>query len=112
MIPKQIHYIWFGGNELPNDALRCMESWSKYCPEYEVIRWDESNFDVSINRYVEEAYKSKKWAFVSDYVRLWALVNHGGIYMDTDVELTAPIDQFLTHQLSLVLNPIRVFQLE
>ncbi|MBS5147586.1 MAG: glycosyl transferase [Clostridiaceae bacterium] len=98
MIPKQIHYIWFGGNELPDDALQCMESWQKYCPEYEVIRWDESNFDVSINRYVEEAYESKKWAFVSDYVRLWALVNYGGIYMDTDVELTAPIDQFLTHR--------------
>lgn len=98
MIPKRIHYVWFGGNELPDDAKACIDSWRKHCPDYEIIRWDESNFDIRVNRYVREAYESKKWAFVSDYARLWALVNHGGVYMDTDVELIGPIDFALRHQ--------------
>ena len=95
MIPKAIHYCWFGGNPLPPLALKCIDSWKKFCPNYEIKEWNENNFDININTYVKEAYKAKKWAFVSDYARLWALVNFGGIYMDTDCELIKPIDRFL-----------------
>lgn len=98
MIPKKIHYIWFGGNPLTPLAERCIESWKKYCPDYEIIRWDESNFDVGSNRYCREAYEAKKWAFASDYARLWLLVNEGGIYMDTDVEVLGPLDDFLCNE--------------
>lgn len=96
MIPKIIHYCWFGGNPLPPLVQKCIKSWKKYCPDYEIVRWDESNFDISGSPlYVKQAYDKKKWAFVSDYVRLWALVNYGGVYMDTDVEVIQPIDRFL-----------------
>lgn len=98
MIPKRIHYIWFGGNPLTPLAENCIASWKKYCPDYEIVRWDESNFDVSQNRYCREAYDAKKWAFASDYARLWVLVNDGGIYMDTDVEVLQPLDRFLELQ--------------
>ena len=97
MIPKRIHYIWFGGAELPDDAKRCIESWRECCPGYEIVRWDETNFDVFQNQYVREAYEAQKWAFVSDYARLWVLVNYGGVYLDTDVELIKPIDFALEH---------------
>ena len=76
MIPKIIHYCWFGGNPLPELAEKCIASWKKYCPDYEIKRWDESNFDINYNDYVREAYEAKKWAFVSDVVRLYALVNY------------------------------------
>lgn len=95
MIPKRIHYCWFGGNPLPELAIKCIESWKKYCPEYEIIEWNEKNFDLNCNRYVSEAYKCKKWAFVTDYVRLYAMVTQGGIYMDTDVEVLKNLDIFL-----------------
>lgn len=95
MIPKKIHYCWFGGNPLPEDAKKYIESWKKYCPDYEIIEWNEKNFDVNSNQYVKEAYENKKWAFITDYVRLYALYNNGGIYMDTDVEVIKPLDQFL-----------------
>ena len=95
MIPKKIHYCWFGGNPLTKDAQRCIESWKKYCPEYEIIRWDESNYNLHKNAYVEQAYKNKKWAFLTDYVRLDVLYNFGGIYLDTDVELIRKIDDLL-----------------
>lgn len=95
MIPKVIHYCWFGGNPLPPLALKCIESWQKFCQDYEIKEWNESNFDINICAYVKEAYETKKWAFVSDYARLWVLVNYGGIYMDTDCELVKPIDAFL-----------------
>jgi len=95
MIPKIIHYCWFGGNPLPKLAKKCIKSWKKFCPDYEIIRWDESNFDINSNQYVKEAYEAKKWAFVTDYVRLWAIYNYGGIYMDTDVEVIKPLDSFL-----------------
>ena len=94
-IPKVIHYCWFGGKPLPEDVKRYIESWKKYCPDYEIVEWNENNFDINSNAYVKEAYEAKKWAFVTDYVRLYALYNNGGIYMDTDVELVAPIDCFL-----------------
>lgn len=94
-IPKKIHYCWFGGAPFPELIEQCMESWQKYCPDYEIIRWDESSFDISAIPFVSEAYAAKKWAFVSDYVRLYALYHHGGIYLDTDVELYKPIDRFL-----------------
>ena len=96
MIPRIIHYCWFGRNPLPELAMRCIETWKKKCPDYKVIEWNEDNFDIeSAPTYVKQAYEAKKYAFVSDYVRLWALVNDGGIYMDTDVELLKPIDYFL-----------------
>ena len=76
-------------------AERCIKSWREHCPDYSIVRWDESNFDVSQNQYCREAYELGKWAFVSDYARLWVLVHEGGIYMDTDVELTKSLDPFL-----------------
>lgn len=97
MIPKKIHYCWFGGNQLNELALKCIESWKKYCPDYEIIEWNESNFDINCNEYVKEAYEAKRWAFVTDYVRLYVLYNYGGIYMDTDAELLKNIDCFLTN---------------
>lgn len=98
MIPKKIHYIWFGGNPLPSEVISYIESWKKYCPDYEIVQWDESNFNVNANVYAKQAYDSKKWAFVSDYARLKVLVEHGGIYMDTDVELVKSLDAFLEHK--------------
>lgn len=87
MIPKIIHYCWFGGKELPIEVKKCIASWRKMCPDYEIIRWDESNFDVGQHPFVREAYKAKVWAFVSDYARLKVVYDNGGIYLDTDVEL-------------------------
>ena len=95
MIPKKIHYCWFGGNPLPELAQKCIASWKKYCPDYEIVEWNENNFDVNCNQYCAEAYANKKWAFVSDVARLYALVTEGGIYMDTDVEVLKPLDEFL-----------------
>lgn len=98
MIPKRIHYCWFGGNPLPELAEKCIASWKKYCPDYEIVEWNESNFDINCCDYVREAYEAKKWAFVSDVARLYALVQHGGIYMDTDVEVLKPLDEFLSYE--------------
>lgn len=95
MIPKLIHYCWFGRNPLPELAVKCIESWKKYLPEYEIKEWNEDNFDLHYNEYVYEAYGAKKWAFITDVVRLYALVNEGGIYMDTDVEVLKPLDSLL-----------------
>lgn len=94
-IPRIIHYCWFGGKPLNDQALRCIESWSLYCPNFKIVRWDENNFDVSCCDYAREAYEAGKWAFVSDVARLHALAEYGGIYMDTDVELLKPIDDLL-----------------
>ena len=94
-IPKIIHYCWFGGNPLPKMALKCIESWKKYCPDYEIIEWNESNFDLNLYQYAKEAYDAKKYAFVSDVCRLHALCTMGGIYMDTDVEVLKNLDKFL-----------------
>lgn len=87
MIPKIIHYCWFGENPLPELALRCINSWKKFFPDYEIKEWNEKNFDLECCAYVKEAYKAKKWAFVSDYARFWILYNYGGVYFDTDVEV-------------------------
>lgn len=87
MIPKVIHYCWFGGNPLPDLAKKCIASWKKYLPDYEIKEWNETNFDLRCCNYVKEAYEAKKWAFVSDYARFWILYNYGGIYFDTDVEI-------------------------
>lgn len=94
-IPKKIHYCWFGGNPLPKMAIKCIKSWKKHCPDYEIIEWNESNFDVNQNEYCKEAYEAKKWAFVTDYARLAILHKHGGVYFDTDVELLRNIDALL-----------------
>ena len=98
MIPKIIHYCWFGGKEKPEDVLKMIASWKKHCPDYEIKEWNETNFDIHLNRYSEEAYQQKKWAFVSDVARLWALVHEGGIYMDTDVEVIRPLDNLLENK--------------
>ena len=95
MIPKKIHYIWLGGNPLPKIAEKCIKSWKKYCPDYEIIRWDESNLDLEKYQYCKDALKEKKYAFASDVLRFEILYNNGGIYLDIDVELIKPIDNFL-----------------
>ena len=97
MIPKVIHYCWFGRGELPDLAKKCIESWKKYCPDYEIKEWNEDNFDLDKYPYVREAYDKRKFAFVTDVVRLYALYHEGGIYMDTDVEVLKPLDRFLSH---------------
>lgn len=98
MIPKKIHYCWFGGNPLPEDIKQYIESWKKYCPDYEIIRWDESNYDIHKNFYVEQAYQNKKWAFLTDYARLDIIYEHGGIYLDADVELVQGLDDLLKNK--------------
>lgn len=97
MIPRKIHYCWFGGKPLPSKIQRNIASWKKYCPDYEIIQWNEKNFDVHINDYVSQAYERKKYAFVSDYARLDIVYKYGGIYLDTDIELIKPLDGFLKY---------------
>ena len=95
MIPRIIHYCWFGRGPMPELALKCIESWHRFMPEYEYKLWNEENFDINCNTYVKEAYEARKYAFVSDYARLYALYTEGGIYMDTDVEVIKPYDDLL-----------------
>lgn len=97
MIPKVIHYCWFGGKDKPESVIKCIRSWKEKCPDYEIREWNEENFDIMICNYVKEAYENKKWAFVSDYARLYVLYKFGGVYMDTDVELIRNLDYFLNH---------------
>ena len=97
MIPKIIHYCWFGHGEMSPLMKKCIKSWKKYCPDYQIIEWNEDNFDINSCVWTKEAYESKKWAFVTDYVRLKVLSKYGGVYMDTDVEVIKPIDKFLIH---------------
>lgn len=98
MIPKKIHYCWFGGEKLPNSVKKNIESWKKYCPDYEIIQWNESNFDINSNKFVREAYEAKAWAFVSDYIRLKVVYDIGGIYLDTDVEIIKNLDFLLNNE--------------
>ena len=95
MIPKIIHYCWFGGKPLPREVKKCIASWKKNCPDYQIIEWNEHNTDFSECIFAMEAYKCKAWAFVSDYVRLKVIKENGGIYLDTDVELLKNIDFLL-----------------
>lgn len=98
MIPKKIHYIWFGKGEKNDRVKHCIESWKKYLPDYEIIEWNEENFDINYNDFTKQAYAYKKWAYVSDVARFYILHNEGGIYMDTDVEIYKPIDEFLDNE--------------
>lgn len=95
MIPKKIHYCWFGRNKKNKIIEKCIKSWKKHLPDYEFIEWNEDNFDINICPYVKEAYDSKKWAFVSDYARYYVLYKHGGIYLDTDVEVLKSLNPIL-----------------
>lgn len=95
MIPKKIHYCWFGGNPMPKELKKYVDSWRKYCPDYEIIEWNESNYDVMKYRYSKEAFENNKWALVSDVARLDIIYNHGGIYLDTDVEIIRNLDSLL-----------------
>lgn len=96
MIPKIIHYCWFGRNPLPELAVKCIDSWRRLFPDYEIKEWNEDNFDVDIITYTSQAYKAKKYAFVSDYARFWILYHYGGLYFDTDVEVIKPMDDILS----------------
>lgn len=96
-IPKIIHYCWFGKGEMPDKAKVCIASWKKFCPDYKIVEWNENNFDLNQNLYVKQAYDCRKFAFVTDYVRLYVLYQYGGVYMDTDVEVLKNIDNFLIH---------------
>lgn len=98
MIPKIIHYTWFGKKEKPKLVRKCIASWKKYCPDYEIIEWNEENFDIDSNPYTRKCYEQKQYAFLSDYVRLLVVYQNGGIYFDTDVEVIRRMDSFLEYQ--------------
>lgn len=98
MIPKKIHYCWFGRGDKPKLAQKCIRSWKKFCPDYEIVEWNEDNFDVNYNAYTRYCYDNKKWAFLSDYARLIVVAEHGGIYFDTDVELVKSPDELLNYE--------------
>ena len=101
MIPKKLHYIWIGEKPLPDLAKKCIESWKKFCPDYEIVAWDESNLNIDINEYCREAYDARKFAFASDVLRYDVIYREGGIYMDIDVELIKPIDDMLENKMFL-----------
>ena len=99
LIPKKIHYVWVGGKEKPELVKKCIDSWKKYCPDYEIVEWNDDVLQQIDNLYVKQAYENKKWAFVSDYVRLWVLYHFGGFYCDTDLEITNSIESFRKHKM-------------
>lgn len=98
MIPKVIHYVWLGKGEKNERIQKCIESWHKYLPDYEIKEWNEENFDINYNEFTKKSYELGKYAFTSDVIRLYALYTEGGIYMDTDVEVYKPLDEFLTEE--------------
>lgn len=98
MIPKKIHYVWVGGNEKPNYIKKCIQTWKDKYPDYEIIEWNETNFDINTNEFVKEAYKRKKWAFVSDYIRMFVIYHYGGIYFDTDIIAINSLDSLLNNK--------------
>lgn len=95
MIPKKIHYCWFGRKPLPESAKKCIASWKKFFHDYEIIEWNEDNYDVNKIPYIQQAYEAKKYAFVSDYARFDVLYQYGGVYFDTDVEVIRPFEDIL-----------------
>ena len=95
---KIIHYCWFGGKPLPKLAKKCIKSWKKFLPDYKIIEWNEKNFDINCTDFSKKAYEEKKWAFVSDYVRMWAIQKYGGIYLDTDVYVLKDLSPLLTNK--------------
>ena len=98
MIPKKIHFIWVGGKEKPKDIQKCMKTWKKHLKDYEIIEWNESNFDIESHPFAKAAYEAKKWAYVSDYIRAYVIYNEGGIYLDTDVLILDNFDKFLNNR--------------
>jgi mannosyltransferase OCH1-like enzyme len=115
-IPKKIHYCWFGGNPLPELAQKCMASWKDKCPDYELRLWNEENFNVNTVKFTAQVARAKKWGFIVDYIRAYAIYHHGGIYMDIDVELLKPFDDtmlqnscFSGFELSNYINPGNIF---
>lgn len=96
-IPKIIHYVWMGGKEKPKKIKKCMKTWKKRLKDYQFIEWNEENFDITSNEFVKKMYDKKKWAFVSDYVRAYAIYNYGGIYLDTDVFVIDKLDSLLNN---------------
>ena len=94
-IPKKIHYCWFGGKPLPKSAVKCIDSWKKHCPDYEIIEWNESNFDIKCNDFCRTMSEQKKWAFLTDYVRLKIIYENGGVYLDTDVQVIKSLDPLM-----------------
>lgn len=96
MIPKKIHYVWLGKGEKNERIKKCIDSWRKFLPDYEIVEWNEDNFDINYNDFTKKSYELKKYAFTSDVIRLYALYTEGGIYMDTDVEAYKPLDEFLS----------------
>ncbi len=96
-VPKTIHYCWFGKGEKPDLFYKCYDSWKKFCPDYEIIEWNEDNFDINFCNYTKQAYEKKKYAFVSDVARVWIVYNYGGVYLDTDVELVSDISPLLQY---------------
>ena len=111
IIPNIIHYCWFGKNDKPELVLKCINSWKKYLPNYEIKEWNEENFNINIIPYTQEAYETKKYAFVTDYARFWILYNYGGLFFDTDVEIIKPLDKiiakgaFMGKEENLLVNP-------
>lgn len=97
-IPRIIHYVWVGGKEKPENIKRCMKTWEKHLKDYKIIEWNEENFDINSNKFVKQAYKAKKWAYVSDYIRAYAIYNYGGIYLDTDVLVLDDLKAFLDNK--------------
>lgn len=109
MIPKVIHYCWFGHNPKPEIVEMCIDSWKKHCPDYELVEWNEENFDVNFCEYSRDAYKAEKWAFVSDIARIKVLYENGGVYLDTDVELKRSLDDWIEHSACFCSGDIRYF---
>ena len=116
-IPKVIHYCWFGGNPLPKAAIKCIKSWKKHCPDYQIIEWNEDNYDISsAPLFVRQVFDARKWGFIADYIRLEIIYTHGGIYLDTDVEAIQSFDELLKNSAfwgfeydNLFINLIRDF---
>ena len=98
MIPKIIHYCWFGNGPIPEKDKKCINSWKKYCSDYKIIQWNEKNYDITKNKYMNQAYQQKKWGFVPDYARLDIIYTYGGIYLDTDVEIIKSFDSLLSNR--------------